>query len=105
MNQSNLYHSFKRIIQEASLPEIRFHDLKHSAASIMLNHGIAPMVVAKRLGHSKVSVTLDTYGHLFPELYDDVAQILDDLITPVQVDLAPSNVSRQPPVLVVFCHI
>ncbi len=56
----------------------------------MLNHGVAPMVVAKRLGHSKVSVTLDTYGHLIPELHDDVAQFLDDLITPVEVDLVSS---------------
>jgi len=93
MNQSNLYHSFKRLIQEAGLPEIRFHDLRHSAASIMLNHGVAPMVVAKRLGHSKVSVTLDTYGHLIPELHDDVAQFLDDLITPVEVELVSSNIS------------
>lgn len=91
MNQSNLYHSFKRLIQEAGLPEIRFHDLRHTAASIMLNHGIAPMVVAKRLGHAKVSVTLDSYGHLIPELHDDVAQIVDDLITPVEVELLPIN--------------
>jgi integrase len=45
------------------------------------------MVVAKRLGHSKVSVTLDTYGHLIPELHDDVAQFLDDLITPTEINL------------------
>ncbi len=87
MNQSNLYHSFKRLIQEVGLPEIRFHDLRHSAASIMLNHGIAPMVAAKRLGHLKVSVSPDTYGHLIPELHDDVAQFLDDLITPVEIKI------------------
>jgi len=50
--------------QEAGLPGIRFHDLRHTAASLLLNHGIPVIVASHLLGHSKVSITLDTYGHL-----------------------------------------
>ncbi len=85
MNQSNLYHQFKTLVSEIGLPDIRFHDLRHTAASLMLNHGIAPMVVSKRLGHAKVSITLDTYGHLIPELHGDVAQMIDDFISPTKM--------------------
>jgi integrase len=93
MNQSNLYHLFKTLIAEIGLPDIRFHDLRHTAASFMLNHGIAPMVVSKRLGHAKVSITLDTYGHLIPELHGGVAQMIDDFISPIKISL---SVNRQP---------
>jgi len=87
MNQSNLYTNFKKIIREAGLPEIRFHDLRHTAATIMLNHGIPPMVVSKRLGHSKVTITQDTYGHFIPELHGDMADDMDGWITPISIQI------------------
>jgi integrase len=87
MNQSNLYKSFKNTIKEAGLPEIRFHDLRHTAASLMLNHGVPVIVVSKRLGHSKVSITMDIYGHLIPESQKDIGQIMDGLITPIEFRL------------------
>lgn len=61
MSQRNLYKNFKAVIHQAGMRNIRFHDLRHTSASLMLNHGIPALIVAKRLGHSKVSVTLDTY--------------------------------------------
>jgi integrase len=85
MNQSNLYKNFKDMIQNAGLPNIRFHDLRHTAASIMLNHNIPIIVVSRRLGHSKASITLDIYGHLMHEMQDEVANLIDDLITPTEV--------------------
>jgi integrase len=87
LDQYNLLKRFKRFIQSVGLPEIRFHDLRHTAASLMLNHGIPAIVVARRLGHSKVSITLDTYGHLLPEIQSAAADLMDDLISPVEVDL------------------
>ena len=92
MNQSNLYKSFKGIIRKAGLPDIRFHDLRHTAASLMLNHGTPVIVVSKRLGHAKVSITLDVYGHLIPQMQDEVAQLIDDLITPIELHLDLNNV-------------
>jgi integrase len=53
-----------------SFQQIRFHDLRHTAASLMLNHGIPVIVVSKMLGHSKPSITMDIYGHLNNEMQD-----------------------------------
>jgi integrase len=87
LEHSNLLKTFKRFIQEAGLPEIPFHALRHTAASLMLNHGVPPIIVARRLGHSKVSITLDTYGHLMPEIHSGIADLMDELVTPIEVDL------------------
>jgi integrase len=67
MDASNLRIDFNRIIAEAGIPKVRFHDLRHTAASLMLNNGIPVIVVSKVLGHSKPSITLDIYGHLYSE--------------------------------------
>ena len=85
--QRNLFRKFKQILRDSGLREIRFHDLRHTAASLMLNHGVSPLIVAKRLGHSKISVTLDTYGHLLPGMQHESANYIDDLITPIPVKL------------------
>jgi integrase len=89
MDQHNLYHAFKEFITSIGLPIIRFHDLRHTAATLMLNHGIAPIIVSKRLGHSKVSITLDIYGHLMPEMQSEAADLMDELITSVPIELHP----------------
>lgn len=53
----------------------------------MLNHGVPVLVVSKILGHSKTSTTLDIYGHLIPVMQEDAARIMDEIVTPIQVDL------------------
>jgi integrase len=85
MHQINMYESFKRAIRQSGLPIIRFHDLRHTAASLMLNHGVPVLIVSKRLGHAKVSITLDTYGHLIPQMQEGVGQLMDDLISPIEL--------------------
>jgi integrase len=85
MNQIVLLRSFQNTIRRAGLPKIRFHDLRHTAASLMLNHGVPVLIVSKRLGHAKVSITLDTYGHLIPQMQEGVGQLMDDLITPIEL--------------------
>jgi integrase len=87
LNQSNLRKDFLKVLDRASLPKIRFHDLRHTAASLMLNNGIPPIVVSSRLGHSKPSITLDVYGHLYQEMQTDAAEIMDDLLTPIKLDM------------------
>lgn len=86
MRQVNLYNNFKKTIRQLGLPEIRFHDLRHTAASIILNHNVPVIVVSKRLGHAKVSITLNVYAHLIPESQKNVGQLMDDLIFPIVVD-------------------
>jgi len=76
----NLLRNFKTLLRDAGLSEIRFHDLRHTAASLMLNHGIPVIVVSRRLGHARPSITLDVYGHLMPTMQDEAARLMDELI-------------------------
>jgi integrase len=87
LHPSNLRLDFNRVQQNAGLPKIRFHDLRHTAASLMLNHGVPVIVASKRLGHSKPSVTLDIYGHLYQEMQGEAARIMDELVTPLKVEI------------------
>ena len=82
----NLLRQFKKLAIKAGLPEIRFHDLRHTAASLMLNHGIPLLIVSKRLGHAKPSITLDVYGHVIPSMQENAAKVMDDLLTPVALE-------------------
>lgn len=84
---SNLLKEFKVLLEVSGLPKIRFHDLRHTAASLMLNNGIPALVVSKVLGHSKPSTTLDIYGHLIPIMQEEVANLMDDLVTPILVEM------------------
>jgi integrase len=84
-NQSNLDKNFKNMIRKIGLSLIRFHDLRHTAATLMLNHGVPAIVVSRRLGHSRVSIILDIYGHLIPEMQNEAAELIDELTTPVEV--------------------
>jgi len=87
MDPSNLRKDFYRQITGADLPKIRFHDLRHTAASLMLNNSFPPIIVSRILGHVKPSITLDLYGHLFHEVQGEVAEIMDELVTPIKVNL------------------
>lgn len=61
------------------IPEIRFHDLRHTAATLLLLAGVNPKIVQERLGHAKISITLDTYSHVLPGMQDAAADKLDRL--------------------------
>ncbi len=89
LDASNLRLDFARVLGLAGLPKIRFHDLRHTAASLMLNHGIPVIVVSKILGHSKPSITMDIYGHLYNEMQDEAARLMDDLVTPLALTPSP----------------
>lgn len=85
INKDNLRKSFKKSLKNADLSMIRFHDLRHTAASLMLNHGIPVMVVSRRLGHAKPSITMDIYGHLIPGRQQEAADLMDELLIPIEV--------------------
>ncbi|MBU0511331.1 MAG: site-specific integrase [Chloroflexi bacterium] len=79
---NNLRRAFRRLLKASELPKIRFHDLRHTAASLMLNHGIPVLIASGRLGHSKPSVTMDVYGHLIPSKQEEAAELMDSLLSP-----------------------
>jgi integrase len=60
---------------------IRFHDCRHTAATIMLSHGIPPVIMAGMLGHS-ISILLTTYAHFIPTMQDQAAMLVDDILMP-----------------------
>ena len=87
MEQKIVHNEFKQILKKAGLPNIRFHDLRHTAATLMLLSNIPILIVSRRLGHAKVSTTLDIYGHFIPGMQDQAAQMMDELVTPIAADL------------------
>jgi integrase len=78
-NESIIAEAEKRHVDPALLPELRFHDLRHTAATLRLRQGDHPKVVQELLGHSQISLTLDTYSHVVPSMQKDSASKLDRL--------------------------
>ena len=72
---------FKSVLKANGLPEIRFHDLRHTAGSLLINEGHSPKQVQEFLGHEKVSTTLDIYTHLSIEGKANTASCMDSLLT------------------------
>ena len=84
LNQSNMLKQFAAVLKAANLKHIRFHDLRHIAASIMLNHGIPLLTVSDILGHSQPSTTLNMYGHQFSAMELQTACLVDDIFAGAQ---------------------
>jgi integrase len=56
---------------------MRFHDLRHSAATLLIAQGVHPRTVMEILGHSQIAITMNLYGHTLPELHDEAAEKMD----------------------------
>ena len=74
-----LIRSFHPLLAKANLPRVRFHDLRHTAASLLLDQGIHPKIVSEMLGHSSVGITLDLYSHVTPSMQHQAADAIDSL--------------------------
>ncbi|MBM7702850.1 tyrosine-type recombinase/integrase [Metabacillus iocasae] len=79
-NPANVRRTFNRLIKLADVPKIRFHDLRHTHATLLLSKGVNVKVISERLGHSNIKVTLDTYSHVLPTMQEEVARKLDEMI-------------------------
>lgn len=71
---------WERFLEESGLPKIRLHDLRHSNATALIQAGVNPRVVQQRLGHSDVSITLNTYTHVLPEMDAAAAEKIDTIL-------------------------
>jgi integrase len=72
--------AFQRQAKAAKLPRIRFHDLRHTHATLALAAGVHPKVVSERLGHASVTITLDTYSHAIPAMQETAAELVASLV-------------------------
>jgi integrase len=73
----NLNRAFKALLKRAGLPETRFHDLRHTCATLLLRQGVNPKFVQEVLGHRDVSLTLNVYSHVLPDMGDAAAGGMD----------------------------
>lgn len=76
--QEAVQHKLKRSIKKAGVKDIRVHDLRHSHVAYLINKGIEPLLIKERLGHKDIRITLNTYGHLYPNQQRRVADLLDN---------------------------
>lgn len=80
MERRNLLRrEFVPLLQRAGLPLIRFHDLRHTAATLLLAQGVHPKVASEMLGHSSVGITLDRYSHVTPDMQQEAARAMSEL--------------------------
>lgn len=75
-------HRFATVVKRAGVGPLRFHDLRHTHATLLLRAGVHPKVVSERLGHTSVTITLDTYSHVLPGLQEEAANLLDGYLKP-----------------------
>ena len=71
---------FQPILEKADLPRQRFHDLRHSCASLLLAQGVHARIVMETLGHSQIALTMNTYSHVMPELQREAADKMGELL-------------------------
>jgi integrase len=80
LNPNKVLERFKTVLKKASLPDIRFHDLRHSAATMLFAMGVHPKVVQELLGHNQISMTMDIYSHVLPTMQKDAMSMMNDAL-------------------------
>src|SRR5215208_6779854 len=82
LNRHNLTRrSFKPLLKQAGLPEVRFHDLRHTCATLLLTRNVNPKIVSEMLGHSTIAITLDTYSHVLPNMRNQAAAAMEEALS------------------------
>jgi integrase len=73
--------SFAALLKRAKLPSVRFHDLRHTCATLLFGRGVHPKYVQELLGHANISITLDRYSHVIPSMGDHTARAMEDALS------------------------
>ena len=77
-SQNTIRNIWKKMLGKAKLRDMRFHDIRHSFASLLLSNGESPVYVKEQLGHSSIQMTVDIYGHLIPSSNRQAVNALDE---------------------------
>lgn len=72
--------SFQALLARAGLPDIRVHDLRHTAATLLLGRGVHPKMVSEMLGHASIAITLDLYSHVTPTMHREAATVMESVL-------------------------
>jgi integrase len=83
----NLVRRFKKILEVNELPNIRFHDLRHSCATLLISLGVHPRVIMEILRHTQISTTMNLYGHAIPETSRAAVDQLGELVMPETLEI------------------
>lgn len=94
ISNRNLIRHFKAMLKRADLPDIRFHDLRHSCATLLIALGVHPRVVMEILRHSNINTTMNIYGHVLPQINRDAVNSLADLLFPSRKDEKDADDTR-----------
>ena len=86
-----LSHSFAKMVKRAGLENARFHDLRHTFASLMLQHGAKPKVISEALGHASVAFTMDIYSHIIEGMQSEAMALLDEVLPPGRNGMSGKN--------------
>lgn len=92
LHSSTVTHQFQRILDGAGIPRRRFHDLRHSCATVLTGAGVPPRVVMEILGHSQISLTMNTYSHVLSETQLEAARRMEEFLRSVQAGGHPQEV-------------
>jgi integrase len=91
------YRSFYPLLDRTGLPPVRFHDLRHSCATLLLSEGIHPKIVSDVLGHSQIGITLDLYSHVTATMQAVAAEAMGRLLGGQDDGKATDDGQRQAP--------
>jgi integrase len=81
LDPRNATREFHALCETARVPKIRFHDLRHTAATLLLVQGVDPRTIMETLGHSQISLTMNTYSHVLPALQEEAAARMDAILS------------------------
>jgi integrase len=76
----HIHKLWTRLLEKTGMRKIRFHDLRHTCASLLLTLGVHPKVVQERLGHTSFKITMDLYSHLMPNMQSEASDALENLL-------------------------
>ena len=91
LNPNKVLERFKTLLKRVGLPDMRFHDLRHSAATILLTMRVHPKIVQELLGHNQISMTMDIYSHVLPTMQGDAMSQLNDALMEHEEDEESSD--------------
>lgn len=98
IDPNNMIKDFRKLTEKAGLPIIRFHDIRHTCATLLLLANVHPKIVSERLGHKDIRITLETYSHVIPSMQGEATQIIEGLVAggPVFPPVGPSKPAERP---------